>query len=145
MTDYAIYQGFASDLNSGRVVPGASIEVRSEETGNLSTLFSGRTGGAKANPFTADSDGYFSFYTTGDFLKIRVYTGPSGAPTFEKFLRYVPVGLAAGYDLDTVVDAVIDEGTLAPLSSPLFTDNPRAPTPTPGDNDTSIATTAFVA
>jgi hypothetical protein len=33
---------------------------------------------------------------------------------------------------------------LAPLASPVFTGNPTAPTPTAGDNDTSIATTAFV-
>src|SRR5215813_10655362 len=30
------------------------------------------------------------------------------------------------------------------LASPAFTGNPTAPTPAPGDNDTSIATTAFV-
>jgi hypothetical protein len=36
-------------------------------------------------------------------------------------------------------------GTLfAPLASPTFTGDPKAPTPSPGDNDTSIATTAFV-
>jgi hypothetical protein len=34
---------------------------------------------------------------------------------------------------------------LAPLASPVFTGDPKAPTPSPGDNDTSIATTAFVA
>lgn len=33
---------------------------------------------------------------------------------------------------------------LAPLASPVFTGNPTAPTPTAGDNDTSLATTAFV-
>jgi len=33
----------------------------------------------------------------------------------------------------------------APLASPAFTGNPTAPTPSPGDSDTSIATTAFVA
>jgi len=32
----------------------------------------------------------------------------------------------------------------APLASPAFTGNPTAPTPAPGDNDTSVATTAFV-
>ena len=32
----------------------------------------------------------------------------------------------------------------APLASPAFTGNPTAPTPSPGDNDTSIATTGFV-
>lgn len=35
--------------------------------------------------------------------------------------------------------------TKAPLASPAFTGDPTAPTPSPGDNDTSIATTAFVA
>jgi hypothetical protein len=33
----------------------------------------------------------------------------------------------------------------APLASPVFTGNPTAPTPAAGDNDTSVATTAFVA
>lgn len=32
----------------------------------------------------------------------------------------------------------------APLASPVFTGDPTAPTPALGDNDTSIATTAFV-
>jgi hypothetical protein len=32
----------------------------------------------------------------------------------------------------------------APLANPTFTGDPKAPTPSPGDNDTSIATTAFV-
>lgn len=32
----------------------------------------------------------------------------------------------------------------APLASPALTGNPTAPTPTAGDNDTSLATTAFV-
>ena len=35
-------------------------------------------------------------------------------------------------------------GDTAPLASPAFTGNPTAPTPATGDNDTSIATTAFV-
>jgi hypothetical protein len=34
--------------------------------------------------------------------------------------------------------------TRAPLASPTFTGDPKAPTPTAGDNDTSVATTAFV-
>ena len=47
----------------------------------------------------------------------------------------------------TYVDA--QDATLntikAPIASPTFTGDPKAPTPAPGDNDTSIATTAFVA
>jgi Chaperone of endosialidase len=38
----------------------------------------------------------------------------------------------------------IDLSAYAPLTSPVFAGNPTAPTPTAGDNDTSIATTAFV-
>jgi microcystin-dependent protein len=34
--------------------------------------------------------------------------------------------------------------TFAPIDSPTFTGSPQAPTAPPGDNDTSIATTAFV-
>ncbi len=34
--------------------------------------------------------------------------------------------------------------TPANINSPTFTGDPKAPTPAPGDNDTSIATTAFV-
>jgi len=38
----------------------------------------------------------------------------------------------------------VDMLAYAPINSPAFTGNPTAPTPAPGDNDTSIATTAFV-
>lgn len=43
-----------------------------------------------------------------------------------------------------VTNLVSDLALKAPLASPVFTGNPTAPTPTAGDNDTSIATTAFV-
>ncbi len=40
--------------------------------------------------------------------------------------------------------AVADVVGAAPIASPTLTGNPAAPTPPPGDNDTSISTTAFV-
>lgn len=40
--------------------------------------------------------------------------------------------------------AVADVTGAAPLANPTFTGDPKAPTPSLGDNDTSIATTAFV-
>lgn len=43
-----------------------------------------------------------------------------------------------------VTNLVSDLAAKAPLASPTFTGDPKAPTPTAGDNDTSIATTAFV-
>lgn len=44
--------------------------------------------------------------------------------------------------LGTMATATASDYAL--LASPVFTGNPTAPTPTSGDNDTSIATTAFV-
>jgi Chaperone of endosialidase len=43
-----------------------------------------------------------------------------------------------------VTNLVTDLAAKAPLASPGFTGNPTAPTPATADNDTSIATTAFV-
>lgn len=45
--------------------------------------------------------------------------------------------------LDAAVGGV-DLSGYAPIDSPVLTGNPQAPTPLAGDNDTSIATTAFV-
>ena len=44
----------------------------------------------------------------------------------------------------TMAQLAADLMTLAPLASPALTGNPTAPTPAVSDNDTSIATTAFV-
>src|SRR5215207_7682856 len=41
-------------------------------------------------------------------------------------------------------DATEQDAAAAPLESPALTGDPTAPTPPVGDNDTSIATTAFV-
>ena len=72
--------------------------------------------------------------------------GPAGSPGVG-----VPAGGTAGQYLQKIdgVNYNTDWVTLnlsayAPLASPLFTGDPRAPTPAFGDNDTSIATTAFV-
>jgi hypothetical protein len=46
---------------------------------------------------------------------------------------------------DTLLDLLTALNLKANLASPTFTGDPKAPTPSPGDNDTSIATTAFVA
>jgi hypothetical protein len=55
----------------------------------------------------------------------------SGAPT-------ATLHAATKFYVDTAITP------LAPLASPALTGNPTAPTPTAGDNDTSVATTAFV-
>lgn len=58
-------------------------------------------------------------------------TGPAAANAVRK--DYVDAALAG-----------IDLTPYAPKASPVFTGNPTAPTPAANDNDTSIATTAFV-
>lgn len=56
---------------------------------------------------------------------------------------------SAGSDAITIAQSQVtslttDLAAKAPLASPALTGNPTAPTPAVGDNDTSIATTAFV-
>jgi hypothetical protein len=57
----------------------------------------------------------------------------------------VPEGSVNLYYTEARVSANATVASKAPTASPVFTGDPRAPTPTAGDADTSIATTAFVA
>lgn len=80
-----------------------------------------------------------------------VFVQNSGADGFLRkispanFAAQINVGTFAG----TVTNAQVPVGAVTQyaatlFSSPSLTGNPTAPTPAPGDNDTSIATTAFV-
>ncbi|MBV5268986.1 MAG: hypothetical protein JZU55_02545, partial [Afipia sp.] len=112
----ARYQFTVTD-EAGSVVPDANVEVRREQPGApLAALKSDRAGiTGISNPNTADADGYFGFHVAGGAYKIRAWLGPSGAPTFERIWRYVPIGLAAESDGVDGVDAGIlfswDTGT----------------------------------
>jgi hypothetical protein len=64
----------------------------------------------------------------------------SGTPTSGQYARWVTATTIAG----VAPAMVLSDIGGAPLASPTFTGDPKAPTPTAGDNDTSIATTAFV-
>ena len=68
--------------------------------------------------------------------------GSTGLDTTAGDARY----LRRGQNLGDVNNRGTSRGNLsaAPLASPTFTGNPRAPTPSVGDDDTSIATTEFV-
>lgn len=110
----AIWQATIVD-GAGNVLPGAHIEVRTEAAGGaLAPLKPNRDGsGTLGNPFDADAEGFAQFFAAAGFYKIRVYTGASGAPTFERIWRYVPLGLAAGSDNTNY--PITDDG--APLGS----------------------------
>lgn len=72
--------------------------------------------------------------------------GPEGPPGPQGIQGPAGVVIAtAPLALDTGTSTLsIDLSAYAPLASPTFTGDPKAPTPAPADNDTSIATTAFV-
>ena len=56
-----------------------------------------------------------------------------------------PLKIVKGTEIDTEFNNIATSiATKAPLNSPTFIGTPAAPTPAFGDNDTSIATTAFV-
>lgn len=84
-------------------------------------------------------------------------SGNSAAPSsfFKGSTAYANIALGPGYVSSfngrqgsvapTLGDYAVAQVTgAAPLASPVFTGDPQAPTPNTGDNDTSVATTAFV-
>ncbi len=56
-----------------------------------------------------------------------------------------PAEALTGTDAQRVLTPAAAAAVYAPKASPAFTGNPTAPTPALGDNDTSLATSAFVA
>ena len=65
-----------------------------------------------------------------------------GASASANLVTFVPVGTVSATDVQSAIAEV--DAEKAPIASPTFSGDPKAPTPAPGDNDTSIATTAFV-
>lgn len=125
MADLGRFQFTAVD-EAGNVLPLASVEVRSEASGLLASLFSNRTGTTPiANPFTATSEGFAAFHVDGGAYKI---TATLGADSRE--WRYVPIGTAAERDLADIYDNAALTGT------------PTAPTAALGTDTTQIATMA---
>ncbi len=105
--------------------------------------------------FAADQGVYFSNANTANAYALSAFvrgiSGSSDATAFKTALTLSKsdVGLSnvdntsdAGKPVSTAQQTAIN--LKANLASPTFTGDPKAPTPTAGDNDTSIATTAFV-
>lgn len=80
------------------------------------------------------------------FLNLRQTATPRGdAPNGGQLVYVKSDGKL--YTKKNGVESLVGPADLspyAPLASPTFTGNPTAPTPAAGDNDTSVATTAFV-
>jgi hypothetical protein len=94
---------------AGNIQPGASIDVRREDTGGaLVSLFGDRQGTTPiGNPFAADEAGFAAFHVPGGAYRI---TATKGA--FSQVWRYVAIGLAAESDsLTTGISWFFDPAT----------------------------------
>lgn len=94
-------------------------------------------------------------FSAGDIIELRMTAGAadefarigsnntfSGNNTFSNPLAVADATLAGQAASKGQMDTAL--ALKAPLASPTFTGNPAAPTPSKGDNDTSLATTGFV-
>lgn len=130
--------------------PSTHIHPQSEVTGLVGDLAAKAplaspifTGDPQA-PTPATSDNDTSVATTA-FVKAQGYLTSVPAQSWTS-ITGKPTTIS-GYGITDAYTKTEDDTALAlkaPLASPVFTGDPRAPTPTAGDNDTSIATTAFV-
>jgi hypothetical protein len=73
---------------------------------------------------------------------VQISGGGGGGSGAASGITFAPGGNISATDVQAAILELDTEK--APLASPTFTGDPKAPTPTAGDNDTSIATTAFV-
>jgi hypothetical protein len=83
--------------------------------------------------FSAGDNAYYTTFTAGTQTANATYTLPTAMPSATGFLKSTNAGVMSW-----------DTTSYAPIASPTFTGDPKAPTPATADNDTSIATTAFV-
>lgn len=112
---------------------GASGNVAAKSTG----WFKAYTSGLESTDFSLQYDTGFQVVVGGSTVARIAASGilaPSSGITFSDATTQTTAGVSAA----TVA------ATYAPLASPALTGNPTAPTPATADNDTSIATTAFV-
>lgn len=79
----------------GNIVPSAQITVVDEATGLLATIYSGRAGGALANPFYATSQGFAQFFAANGIYRI---TAKNTTTLEEVTWRYVDLNSIATTD-----------------------------------------------
>jgi hypothetical protein len=119
-----VYQNTVQD-DSGNIVPGASILVRTEAGGAPATIYSDAAlSVGQSNPIIADANGKFRFYAAAGKYRITVTYG-----IYTDDLRNVPLGEAQERDTGTASAQVVTiaigdarylvaSGNLAALTDP---------------------------
>jgi sugar lactone lactonase YvrE len=78
------------------------------------------------------------------YSKLNLASSITSADIVNGTIVDADVSAGAGLSQSKISGLTSDLAAKAPLASPALTGNPTAPTPSPGDADTSIATTGFV-
>jgi len=71
------YSNWAVD-EVGNVIPSAAVEVRARDGADPITIYSDASGSAQSNPYTAETDGSFTFWAPQGEYDLLV--GPDGSP-----------------------------------------------------------------
>lgn len=137
--------GVASEVTSvfgrtGDVVLMSTDIITAWGTQTKNTFLAAPTSANGAVAFRTLASSDLPIATTSAVGAVSVSTGLSVTTAGVLTANVVTVAGRTG----NVTLAVADVSGAAPLASPALTGNPTAPTPAAGDNDTSIATTAFV-
>jgi hypothetical protein len=151
-----------SGLSSTTVVEGSYplcfVSVYLHGSGTLASIYSDNGVTPLSNPFTANSNGQFTFYAANNRYDVTLSnnsgSGPASPITIPDILLNDPAGGGGvvnsvfgrnGTVIAQTGDYNVSQVTgAAPLASPTFTGIPAAPTATFGTNTTQLATTAFV-
>lgn len=129
------YAAYPADFTSLCPQAGGPFAVQlPADSGVLALLNSPVFTGTPQAPTPLPADNSNKLATTAF---VQAFVAPT-SPVTSVFGRIGAIAAVVGdYDVSEVTGA-------APLASPTFTGDPKAPTPATADNDTSVATTAFV-
>jgi Pectate lyase superfamily protein len=129
-----VANGYAS-LDASTKVPAAQLPSYVDDVIEYANLAAFPATGATGIIYVALDTNKIYRWSGSIYVEISPSPGSTDA---------VPEGSVNLYYTDARVAANATVASKAPLASPIFTGDPQAPTPATADNDTSIATTAFV-
>src|SRR6478609_3037554 len=140
----AVQVGAVATIPSGDVLGNATGGATVPTASTLTALFDTALGNSRGEVLFRSASAWTVLApgTSGQFLQTL---GAGGNPQWVTGVTSVASRTGA-VTLSTgdLIDWASATSVFALLASPTFTGDPKAPTASPGDNDTSISTTAFV-